>query len=47
MINHYQETTGLDEDTIKARLLPANDVWLSADEALELGICDHIAHVSR
>ena len=47
MINHYQETTGLDEDTIKARLLPANDVWLSANEALELGICDHIAHVSR
>ena len=47
MINHYQGTTGLDEDTIKARLLPANDVWLSADEALELGICDHIAHVSR
>jgi ATP-dependent Clp protease protease subunit len=47
MINHYQETTGLDEDTIKARLLPANDVWLSADEALELGICDHIAHVTR
>lgn len=47
MINHYSATTGLDEDTIKTKLLPANDVWLSAEEALALGICDHIANVSR
>jgi ATP-dependent Clp protease protease subunit len=47
MINHYCETTGLNEETVKARLLPANDVWLSAEEALELGICDHITNVSR
>lgn len=47
MVNHYQETTGLDEETIKAKLLPPNDVWLSAEEALNLGICDHIAHIVR
>lgn len=47
MINHYRETTGLDEEAIKTKLLPANDVWLSAQEALELGICDHIANISR
>jgi ATP-dependent Clp protease protease subunit len=47
MIDHYCEATGLDEETVKIKLLPANDVWLSAKEALELGICDHIAHVSR
>lgn len=47
MIDHYSATTGLDEDTIKTKLLPANDVWLSAEEALALGICDHIANVSR
>jgi ATP-dependent Clp protease protease subunit len=47
MINHYRETTGLYEETIKTKLLPPNDVWLSAQEALELGICNHIANISR
>lgn len=47
MIDHYRSTTGLDEETVKNKLLPANDVWLSAEEALDLGICDHIANVSR
>lgn len=47
MIDHYRSTTGLDEETVKNKLLPANDVWLSAQEALDLGICDHIANVSR
>lgn len=42
MINHYQQTTGLDQDTIKEILLPAQDVYLSAEEALEYNICDHI-----
>lgn len=47
MINHYKRTTGLDEETIKTKLLPPNDVWLSAEEALDLGICDHIANMTR
>lgn len=47
MLNHYQATTGLDLETIKTRLLPPNDVWLSAEEAQDLGICDHIANVTR
>lgn len=47
MLNHYRSTTGLDEETIKTKLLPPNDVWLSAKEALELGICDYISDLKR
>lgn len=47
MLNHYQVTTGLDQETIKAKLLPASDVYLSAQEALELGICDYISDLSQ
>jgi ATP-dependent Clp protease protease subunit len=47
MVRHYQETTGLDEETIKNKILPPNDVYLSADEALELGICDFISDLKK
>lgn len=42
MINHYKAHTNLDEAAIREKLLPAHDVWLSANEALEMGICDSI-----
>ena len=42
MIKHYQDCTELDTDTIKTVLLPPHDVYLSAEEALEYCICDHI-----
>ena len=42
MIAHYKKCTGLDEKTIKKILLPAHDVWLTADEAVKYGIADHI-----
>jgi len=45
MLNHYQQCTGLSLDVIKEKLLPPHDVWLSADEALALNICDHIKHL--
>lgn len=47
MIDHYKETTGLDEDTIKTKLLPPNDVYLSSHEALELGICDYVSDLRK
>ena len=47
MVNHYVATTGLDENTVKTMLLPASDVYLSAEEALELGICDHISDLKQ
>jgi len=42
MVRHYQESTGLDEDTIKQVLLPPQDIYLSAEEALTYNICDAI-----
>lgn len=47
MLNHYRETTGLDVATIKTKLLPASDVYLSADEALELNLCDYISDLKK
>ena len=47
MMDHYRVTTGLDEETIKQRLLPASDVYLSAEEALTLGICDFISDLKK
>jgi ATP-dependent Clp protease protease subunit len=47
MVNHYTTCTGLTEDQIKQHLLPPHDVYLSAEEALRLGICDHISQLSR
>lgn len=42
LMAHYKKCTGLSEKLIKEKLLPAHDVWLSADDAKELGICDKI-----
>jgi ATP-dependent protease ClpP protease subunit len=47
MVSHYMTCTGLSEDQIKQHLLPPHDVYLSAGEALKLGICDHISQLSR
>lgn len=45
MVNHYRKCTGLDDDTIRRVLLPPQDVYLSAEEALQHNICDHISSV--
>lgn len=42
MISHYKKSTGMNDKTIRDILLPAQDVWLSAEEALSYGICDHV-----
>ena len=47
MVNLYREATGLDDDTIKKHLLPESDVWLSADEAKRLNICDYISDLKK
>jgi ATP-dependent protease ClpP protease subunit len=46
MIEHYKISTGLAEDEIRKVLLPPQDVYLSAQEALEYGICDHVADLA-
>jgi ATP-dependent Clp protease protease subunit len=47
MVKHYQECTGLDEDDIRKNLLPPHDVWLTAEDALRLHICDSISILQR
>jgi ATP-dependent protease ClpP protease subunit len=47
MMAHYVKCTGLPEDIIRHKLLPPNDVWLSAEEALELKVCDRIAELNH
>lgn len=46
MIEHYRKCTGLDDETIRKVLLPPQDVYLSAKEALEYHICDTIADLN-
>jgi ATP-dependent Clp protease protease subunit len=47
MVDHYQQATGLDVDAIREKLLPPSDIYLSAQEALDLGICDYISDLSQ
>ena len=42
MITHYKKCTGLTEKLIREKLLPPHDVWLDANQAKKLGICDNI-----
>jgi len=46
MVDHYRLSTGLDDDVIRKVLLPPQDVYLSAEEALEYHICDHVANLN-
>ena len=45
MIDLYRECTGLDDKKIAEVLLPPQDVYLSAQEALKYHICDHVANL--
>lgn len=47
MLQHYRDCTGLSEEEIRTALLPPHDVWLSAEEAMALNICDTISQVER
>ena len=45
MIAHYKKCTGLTEKKIREFLLPPEDRWLTAKEALNLGICDTVKEI--
>lgn len=47
MLRHYQSSTGLSEEIILSKLLPPTDVYLSADEALHLGLCDYVTDLRK
>lgn len=42
MIAHYKKCTKLSEKQIREKLLPAQDVWLSAEEAKEYNLADQV-----
>lgn len=42
MINHYKKCTKLSEKIIREKLLPPQDVWLSAQEAKEYNLVDQV-----
>ena len=46
MVTLYRDATGLEDDVIRKVLLPPQDVWLSAEEALQYHICDVIADLA-
>lgn len=47
MLAHYRLATGLDDVTIKEKLLPPQDVYLSAEEAVRLRICNYVSDLSQ
>lgn len=47
MLSHYQTCTGLSAEQVRTSLLPPQDVWLSAQDALALHICDFVADLAR
>jgi ATP-dependent Clp endopeptidase proteolytic subunit ClpP len=42
MVDLLTECTSLSKRVIKTKLLPPSDVWMSVEEAVKLGIADHI-----
>lgn len=47
MLAHYRIATGLNDSVIKEKLLPPQDVYLSAEEAVQLRICDYVSDLSQ
>lgn len=45
IVEHYKKCTGLSDKKIRDELLPATDVYLTAQEAKKLGICDKIKEI--
>lgn len=42
MIRILSENTGLDARTVKRKLLPESDVWMTAEELVEYGVADKV-----
>lgn len=47
MLAHYRLATGLNDALIKEKLLPPQDVYLSAEEAVQLKICHYISDLTQ
>ena len=44
-VDHYKKFSGMSEKKINKYLLPAEDVWLTADEAVKYGVADKVVNV--
>jgi ATP-dependent Clp protease, protease subunit len=42
MVKYFKKTTDMTEANINKYLLPSHDVWLTAEEAKHLGLCDEV-----
>jgi len=45
IMRHYKRSTGMTEKNIRKHLLPPSDVWMTAQTAKELGICDVVKDI--
>lgn len=45
LIKHIAKCTGLSNNDIVNKLMPANDVWLTAQEAVKLGLADKVTNL--
>lgn len=45
MVNHYKKCTGLTDKVIREKLLPPQDVWLSAEEARKYKLVDSVRNL--
>ncbi|HJO28779.1 MAG TPA: ATP-dependent Clp protease proteolytic subunit [Candidatus Poseidoniia archaeon] len=45
ILEHYKKCTGLNEKKIRQFLLPPHDVWLGAEDAKKLKLCDKIENI--
>lgn len=45
MVAHYKKCTGLEEDVIREKLLPPQDVWLSHAEAKKFNLVDSVKNL--
>lgn len=46
MLEHYMKCTGMNEKKVKEVLMPPQDVYLGADEAVQYKIADQVAYLS-
>ena len=42
LLDFMSKCTGLTKEDVQTKLMPSSDVWLTAKEALSLGICDAV-----
>jgi ATP-dependent Clp protease protease subunit len=47
MLDLYRAATGLSDEEIRKNLLPPQDVWLSAEDAQALNVCDFISDLKK